>query len=112
MTPRRWDERPDVLVGRSDVELEDYLAIPYVLSLESAAGPDGSWIRCASYPELGLVGSASTPLVAIELLEQQRVRHIRRLLASGQDVPAPRRPLHNTNGWSELYSADQLEVAR
>jgi hypothetical protein len=27
--------------------LEEHLAVPYVLCLESAAGPDGDWVRRA-----------------------------------------------------------------
>ena len=92
------------------MELEEYLAVPYVLAVETVVGEDGQWTRHASYPELGLIASATTPLLAIELLERQRVHLIRQMVANGEPVPTPRRPLHNTNGWSERYSAELLEV--
>ena len=31
--------------------LEEYLAVPYVLTMESVCRPDGEWVRRASYPE-------------------------------------------------------------
>ena len=37
---------------------EEYLAIPYVLVVESVEGPDGQWFRRAMYPELGISGEA------------------------------------------------------
>jgi len=36
----------------------EYLAIPYVLVVESVEGPDGQWFRRAMYPELGIDGEA------------------------------------------------------
>ncbi len=91
------------------MELTDYLAIPYVLVLESRVDDRGSWSRSASYPELGCTARAGTPLEAIELLEQRRVRRIRELVASGQPVPTPRRPLRNSNGWSERPTAELMK---
>lgn len=91
------------------MELTDYLAIPYVLVLESGVDDEGRWTRRASYPELGCTAWAGTPLEAIELLERRRVRHIRELVASGQPVPTPRRPLRNGSGWSERPAAELME---
>jgi hypothetical protein len=50
------------------VSPEEYLAIPYVLVVESVEGPDGQWFRRAMYPELGIVGEAHSPLDAIAKL--------------------------------------------
>jgi hypothetical protein len=86
----------------------DYLAIPYVLVLESSVDADGRWTRSASYPELGCTARAGTPLEAIELLERRRIRHIKELVAAGQPVPTPRRPLRNSNGWSERTAAELM----
>jgi hypothetical protein len=66
------------------VELSDYLAVPYVLVLESQVDDSGRWTRRASYPEIGCHADGSNPLEAIELLERRRVRHIQHLVASGR----------------------------
>ena len=56
---------------------EEYLAIPYVLVVESVEGPDGQWYRRATYPELGVSGEALSPLDAIARLEEALGRRIR-----------------------------------
>jgi hypothetical protein len=91
------------------VELQDYLAIPYVLVLESRIDDDGHWARIASYPELGCTAEGGNPFEAIERLERRRVSHIRELVMSGQSVPTPRRPLRNSTGWSDLSIAALME---
>jgi predicted RNase H-like HicB family nuclease len=74
--------------------LEEHLAVPYVLCLESVARPDGDWVRRACYPELpGCVGEGATPFEAIERLEQARVQFITERLAQGAPIPVPRPPL-------------------
>ncbi|HEY7067524.1 MAG TPA: hypothetical protein VII06_39070 [Chloroflexota bacterium] len=74
--------------------LEEHLAVPYVLRLESVVGPGGDWLRRAIYPELpGCVGEAASPLEAIERLEAARVQYITERLARGEAVPVPRPPL-------------------
>jgi predicted RNase H-like HicB family nuclease len=88
---------------------EEYLAIPYVMVLESVEKPDGDWVRQASYPELpGCVAQADTPLEAIDRLEEQRVRFIMERVQAGQPVPVPRPPLHR----AESLSQERLEFAR
>ena len=88
---------------------EEYLAVPYVLVMESIEGPDGNWIRQASYPELpGLVVQASSPLEAIDKLEEERVRFILDQLQAGRPVPVPRPPLHS----GEALSQERLEFAK
>ena len=75
--------------------LEEYLAVPYVLTMESVARPDGEWVRRASYPELpGCVAEAYSPIDAIEELERARHRRIVELLERGEPVPVPRSPLN------------------
>lgn len=34
------------------MNLDNYLAVPYVLRIESVRLEDGEWVREASYPEL------------------------------------------------------------
>jgi predicted RNase H-like HicB family nuclease len=74
--------------------LDEHLAVPYVLCLESVPGPAGGWVRQARYPELpGCVGEGATPLEAIERLEQARVDFITGRVARGEAIPVPRPPL-------------------
>jgi predicted RNase H-like HicB family nuclease len=92
------------------VTVEDYLAVPYVLTMESVARPDGEWVRRASYPELpGCVAEAFSPIDAIEQLEQLRQRRILELLESGEGVPVPRPPLSTRR---PALDPERLEFAR
>jgi hypothetical protein len=77
---------------------EEYLAIPYVMVVESVEGPDGEWFRRATYPELGIVGEALSPLEAIDKLEEARVATILSRLQRGEPVPVPRPPLRDEIG--------------
>ena len=77
---------------------EEYLAIPYVMVVESFEGPDGEWFRRAAYPELGVVAEALSPLDAIDELEKARVSTILSRLERGEPVPVPRPPLRDEIG--------------
>jgi len=72
---------------------EEYLAIPYVLVVESLEGPDGNWFRRAQYPELGVSADAASPIDAIDKLEEARVATILSRLERGEAIPVPRAPL-------------------
>jgi hypothetical protein len=74
--------------------IDEYLAIPYVLDVSTTAGPDGDWVCRVAYGELpGCVAEDRWPLNALDRLEQQRERFIRRQVEQGLPVPVPRRPL-------------------
>jgi hypothetical protein len=77
---------------------EEYLAIPYVMVVESVEGPDGEWFRRATYPELGVVAEALSPLDAIDELEKARISTILSRLERGEPVPVPRPPLRDEIG--------------
>jgi hypothetical protein len=77
---------------------EEYLAIPYVLVVESLAGPDGTWFRRARYPELGVSADAISPMDAIDKLEEARVATILSRLERGEAIPVPRSPLRDDSG--------------
>jgi predicted RNase H-like HicB family nuclease len=80
----------------SSLTPEEYLAVPYVLVMESVEKPDGNWIRRAEYPELpGCVAEAHSPLEALDRLEDARVRYILERLGRGEPVPVPRPPLRS-----------------
>lgn len=89
---------------------EEYLAVPYVIVMESVEGPDGDWTRRASHPELpGCVVEAESPLDALDQLEDLRRRRIKELLQRGEKVPVPRPPLHTP---VVVLDPDLLEFAR
>jgi|SRR5581483_7104302 len=88
---------------------EEHLAVPYVMVMESIQGDDGNWLRQASYPELpGVMAQASSPIEAIEKLEEQRVRYILDNLEAGRPIPVPRPPLHHGEG----LNLERLEFAK
>jgi hypothetical protein len=88
---------------------EEYLAIPYVLVVESLEGPDGNWFRRAQYPELGVSADASSPIDAIDKLEEARVTTILSRLERGENIPVPRAPLREESG---ALDKDRLTFAR
>lgn len=72
----------------------EYLAVPYVMTMVPAVGPDGTWICRAEYPELpDCVGEAFSPIEAIDKLEIAREQFILGRLERGESVPVPRPPL-------------------
>jgi hypothetical protein len=71
----------------------EYLAIPYLLEMESVQDDKGEWRRRAAYPELGVSAEADSPLEALDLLEEARVAEIQARLERGERVPVPRPPL-------------------
>lgn len=76
------------------MNLEDYLAVPYVAVVFSVRKPDGSWVRRAEYPELdGCWSEAVSVIDAIDQLDEAKARQIRRMLAEGKEPPVPRPPL-------------------
>lgn len=72
--------------------LDDYLAIPYVLSSYSAP-VDGVWMRVIEYPELGCYGVAESPLDAMDEADRLRVELIVDRYSKGEEIPVPRLPL-------------------
>jgi hypothetical protein len=76
--------------------IEEHLAVPYILCMESFEHPSGEWLRRAWYPELpGCVAEAFSPIEAINALDERREQIIRERLASGQPIPVPRPPLQS-----------------
>lgn len=74
-------------------DLAYYEAVPYVLVVESVER-GGEWLRRAAYPELpGCVAEAPSTVEAVERLEAERQRLLRRLWEGGVPIPVPRPPL-------------------
>lgn len=92
------------------MDINDYLAVPYVVAMESVRRPDGEWVRRAEYPELpGCYVEAYSAVEALELLEAERARYIQRLLDEGAPVPVPRPPLESLR---RALDTDRLGFAR
>jgi hypothetical protein len=82
-------------------DLDYYLAVPYLLALESVERPGGDWVRRAEYPELpGRVAEAHSAVEAIDKLDEERQRIIHELWDRGAAIPVPRPPLAGT--WQRL----------
>ena len=76
--------------------LDYYEAVPYLLVIESVER-DGEWVRRAEHPELpGCVAEATSAVEAIEKLERERRRVLRRLWEHGRPIPVPRPPLRSS----------------
>jgi hypothetical protein len=84
------------------MKLEEYLAIPYILRMESAVDADGRHIVRAEHPELeGCIVEARSPIEALDGLDAARCHFIEGRFARGETIPIPRPPL------PELLSARQ-----
>jgi hypothetical protein len=78
-----------------DMELEEYLSVPYLLVMEPVEKPDGDWVRHAEYPELpGVEAEAFSPIDALNQVEERKLNFIQSHLARGESIPVPRPPLH------------------
>ena len=88
---------------------EEYLAVPYVLVVESLKGPDGTWFRRAHYPELGVSAEAFSPMDAIAKLEEARVTTILNRIERGESIPVPRPPIRDDGSGLDR---DHLSFAR
>lgn len=96
--------------GQTARGLDYYLAVPYLLVLESVQRPDGEWVRRAEYPELpGCVAEAQSAVEAIDRLDAERERIIEALWQRGAAIPVPRPPL--AVSWQRL-DARRLDFAR
>jgi hypothetical protein len=92
------------------MELEEYLAVPYKLIMESFEGPDGDWLRRASYPELpGCDVEGLWAVDVVEALEQLRVQLITERFQQHQYIPVPRPPLKSH---APVLDANRLGFAK
>jgi len=90
--------------------LEEYLAVPYILTMESVCRSDGEWVRRASYPELpDCFAEAESPIDAIEQLDQLRRDRIADMLQKGESIPVPRPPLASA---LPVLDSDRLGFAK
>jgi hypothetical protein len=73
-----------------------YEAVPYLLVIESVERR-GEWLRRAEHPELpGCAVEAPSAVEALEALERERLRVLRRLWEEGGVIPVPRLPLRDS----------------
>ena len=77
-------------------DLAYYEAVPYLLVIESVER-HGQWLRRAEHPELpGCVVEAPSAVEALEELERERRRVLRRLWDGGGLIPVSRPPLRDS----------------
>jgi predicted RNase H-like HicB family nuclease len=77
------------------LRLEEYLAIPYVLTAYSAVGDDGRWHRYVEYEELGCMAEGDHIIEAMDRLEAMRMRLITDRYERGEEIAVPRPPLRS-----------------
>jgi predicted RNase H-like HicB family nuclease len=78
------------------VDLEDYLAIPYVAVFYSSISDDGEWIRNVEYPELpDCFGAGFSAIEALDKAEAARIDYIVKAYRNGEEIPVPRPPLRS-----------------
>ena len=77
------------------MQLEEYLAIPYLLTAYSAVGDDGRWHRYVEYEELGCMAEGDHILEAMDRIEAMRVRLITDRYERGEEIAVPRPPLRS-----------------
>ncbi|MDQ8727107.1 hypothetical protein [Bradyrhizobium sp. LHD-71] len=96
------------MANAGQMQLCDYLSVPYLLEARLVELSPGIWINQVSYPELPDC-SAQSPLLeaALRQLERQRIIIVARLLAEGKVPPMPRPPLGSTD---PLWIAEQSDV--
>jgi predicted RNase H-like HicB family nuclease len=76
------------------MELEEYLAVPYILRMESSFDSNGNHVCRAEHPELpDCIVEARSPIDALEQLEIAKSHYIRERLERGELIPTPRPPL-------------------
>jgi predicted RNase H-like HicB family nuclease len=76
------------------MELDEYLAVPYIVRMESVYDGEGNHICRAEHPELpDCQVEAWSPIDALERLEAARSRYIKERFERGEAIPAPRPPL-------------------
>ena len=90
--------------------VEEYLAVPYILCMESFEHASGEWLRRAWYPELpGCEAEAFSPIEAINALDEKRERMIRERVSKGEHIPVPRPPLQSA---LRAIDPDRMQFAR
>jgi len=88
-------------------DLAYYQRVPYVLVVESVER-GGQWRRLASHPELpGCVAEGHSAVEAIDRLEDERQRVLRRLWNEGAPIPLPRPALRTPLGPRPAPASDR-----
>ena len=90
--------------------VDEHLAVPYVVVMESSEDSDGEWRRRAMHPELpGAAAEADSPIEALDKLDEVRVKYIVERLERGEPVPVPRPPL---GGYFSRADLDRMQFAK
>ncbi len=90
------------------MQLSDYLSVPYLLEARLVELSPGVWVNHVSYPELPDCSAESPRLeTALTQLEQRRILTIVRMLDAGQNPPIPRPPLASSD---PVWIAEQTDL--
>jgi predicted RNase H-like HicB family nuclease len=96
------------MTSAKQMQLSDYLRIPYLLEARLAEASPGVWVNHVSYPELpGCTAEAQSLESALRQLERQRIVAIIRMLDDGRVPPVPRPPLASSD---PIWIAEQSDV--
>lgn len=78
------------------MNLTEYLAIPYIVAVESVPGQDGNFMCRVEHPELPDCSAEATSIFdALDRLDQRKQSYIQTCLQRGDHVPVPRSPLRD-----------------
>ena len=90
------------------MNLDEYLAVPYVAVFYSMLDQDGKWIRVVEYPELpNCIGTGPSAIEALDRAESARIAFLVRTYREGGEIPLPRPPLRSAVSGLTAYSAAQ-----
>lgn len=97
-----------VVRNARQMQLNDYLRVPFLLEARLAELSPGVGINRLSYPELPGCRAESASLEnALRQLERQRITTIVRIFDEGKAPPIPRPPLKSSD---PLWIAEQSDV--
>lgn len=101
-------QAPAAMKGAGQMQLRDYLRVPYLLEARLVELSPNVWINHVSYPELPDCSAEAPDLVtALRQLERQRVVTIVRMLDAQEFPPMPRPPLRSSD---PIWIAEQSGV--
>ena len=96
------------MTNAGQMQLSDYLRIPYLLEARRVELSPGVWVSQVAYPELPDCHAESADLeTALRQLERQRIVILTGMIDSGKLPPVPRPPLASSD---PVWIAEQSDV--
>lgn len=92
------------------MNVQEHLAVPYLLEAEAVESEPGKWLLRLAYPELdGCMAEGVVVEHVLKELEQRRVEIILAMIESGKTPPVPRKPL---SGSDPRWATQDLGLAQ